>query len=174
MKEKKHTGFEEYLTTGTFTPQFIHDYEYWCKRIYFQWKRLATDFDTFYSTCWEALLNKIDEFDPNIATIQTFCMSRINNEAWRFYMKYKTRKIEVDTEDDVIKNTLCCDEESIKPNLFEFEQYCNKMGVQVNIDNLYNDYIEQKSTPPMIVYSWWQKMKNKLGEGQNGVSERWG
>ena len=71
----KYNGFASYLTTGTFTDEFIKDYKYWCKRIYGQWKGLQMEFDTFYETCWEALLTKINQFDPNRATIQTFCIN---------------------------------------------------------------------------------------------------
>ena len=168
--DKKYTGFESYLTTGTFTKEFIHDYEYWCKRIFFHWKKLAVDFDTFYETCWEALLSKIDMFDPSIATIQTFCISRINNEAWRFYMKYKTKRQEVDSDSDVIKNTLEDEREDTLLILEEFERYCNSLGVTVNMKELYNDYIEQKDSAPIIAYAWWRANNKEVG-GRNDISK---
>lgn len=173
MKEKKHTGFEDYLTTGTFTPEFIHDYEYWCKRIFYKWKKLAIDFDTFYETCWEALLTKIDLFDPTIATIQTFCISRINNEAWRFYMKYKTRRPEVDCNSEIVENTLTAETriEDIKHSMDDFALYCNKQGVEVNIEELYKDYVEEKESAPMIVYTWW-RATNREVRGRNDICKK--
>jgi len=172
MGEKKYTGFESYLTTGTFTKEFIHDYEYWCKRIFFQWKKLAMDFDTFYETCWEALLTKIDMFDPKIATIQTFCISRINNEAWRAYMAYKTKKKrpEVDCNSELMENTLTYENEDAITSLSAFVDYCNRMGVTVNFDELYSDYVEEKDSAPMIAYAWWRASNREVG-GRNDISK---
>lgn len=168
---EKHNGFASYLENHEFTSEFINDYKYWCKRIYYQWKKLATDFDTFYEHCWEALLTKINDFNPEIATIQTFCISRINNEAWRFYMKYQTRKIEIDTDNEVIQNTLTLPEyDEWKDDLYDFQLYCNKMGVKVNLKELYEDYTEQKESAPMIAYAWW-KAKNKEVVGRDDISK---
>ena len=140
MSDKKYTGFESYISTGTFTKEFIHDYEYWCKRIFNNWN-LFIEFDTFYSICWEALLTKINEFDPGIATIQTFCISRINNEAWRMYMKNKTRRPETDCNSPVIENTLeAFDEYELSDSIDDFVRYCSKLGVTVDVKKFYEDY----------------------------------
>lgn len=168
----KYTGFQSYVTTGKFTPEFIHDFEYWCKRIFWNWKFYDMEFDTFYEICWEALLTKINEFDPKIATIQTFCISRINNEAWRTYMKNKAKKPEVDTEDDVIKNTLSAEEkETYYEYLNDFVMYCNTQGVIVNKKELYADYIEEKDSAPMLAFAWWMA-KNKEVGGRNDIQQR--
>lgn len=178
MTEKKYTGFESYLTTGTFTKEFIHDYEYWCKRIFFRWKRLDVDFDTFYETCWEALLKQMDLFDPKIATIQTFCISRINNEAWRFFMAYKTkmnRGPEVDCNSEVMENTLTYDKEDPLDSLNLFASYCNTMGVSVNVEELYNDYLKydgKNASAPLIAYTWWRASNKEVG-GRNDFSKKW-
>ena len=176
--EKKYTGFESYIATGTFTREFIHDYEYWCKRIFFQWKKLDMDFDTFYETCWEALLKKINMFDPKIATIQTFCISRINNEAWRAYMAYKAKKKrpEVDCNSELMENTLTDDTEDPKQSLQLFVSYCNRMGVTVNFEELYNDYIQYdgkkvEASAPIIAYAWWRASNNEVG-GRNDISKK--
>lgn len=173
MKQSKHTGFESYLTTHEFTKEFVNDYFYWSKRIFYRWKYLGVDFDTFYETCWEALLSRINEFDPGIATIQTFCISRINNEAWRFYMKCKSAKPEVDINNEVIENTLeqGMHEESLKASFNDFSLYCMNMGVKVNLDELYNDYLEGRESAPVIVYAWW-KAKNKEVRGRYDISKR--
>ena len=170
MAEKKYTGFESYLVTGEFTKEFIHDYEYWCKRIFHNWN-LFIEFDTFYSICWEALLTKIDEFDPSIATIQTFCISRINNEAWRMYMKNKTRRPETDCNSPVIENTLeAYDELELKKSLHDFELYCNKLGVSIDIKKFLEDYTEEKDTAPVIAYTWWKASNREVG-GRNDLSK---
>ena len=150
-KEKKPSGFKEYLIYGKFTPAFIHDYDYWCKKIYKRWKYL-TEYEDFHAVCWEALLTKIDQFDPAIATIQTFCISRINNEALRIYMKNKQRRTEIDCEDPVIQSDLAYVEGTNEYLLFEgFERYANSLGVKVDVKKLYEDYSEEKFTPPVIV-----------------------
>ena len=179
MKEKKYTGFESYLVTHEITEDFINDFNYWCKRVFFQWKKLNSDLDTFYEACWEALLVKLPEFDPSIATIQTFCISRINNEAWRFYneaVKVKKRG-EVDYDSDVIKGTLCCPENPIPAEFEDFRLYCLNMGVEIDLEAFYSDYIESdkngEETAPMVVYTWWQNIKHILGE-RNDISQRWG
>ena len=167
----KYTGFESYLKNHEFTPEFIHDYEYWAKRIFYNWK-FKIEFDTFYSICWEAILNKIDEFDPNIATIQTFCISRINNEAWRLYMKNKNAKPEIDCNSPVVENTVeAIDTEELEQSLDDFERYCNKLGVSFNKKQFYADYIEGKDTAPMIAYTWWKASNNEVG-GINDFQKR--
>ena len=167
-----HNGFTSYLTEHKFTEEFIEDFKYWTKRIYWNWRGLGIEFDTFLETCWEALLTKIDEFDENIATIQTFCISRINNEAWRFYMKNKTRKIEIDCDSEVIKNTL---EEPLKEdimeNLSDFIIYCSKKGITVNKIEFLKEYTENKKSPAMIAYAYWRMSQNEIG-GRNDFPER--
>ncbi len=160
----KYSGFESYLTTGTFTPEFIEDYKYWCKRIYWQWKGLQMEFDTFYEICWEALLTKINEFNPKVATIQTFCISRVNNEAWRAYMKIKNRKPEQDCNSPVIENTVeAVDTDEVMANINDFARYCNKKGVSIDIDAFYADYSEGKDTAPVIAYASWRAKNKEIG-----------
>lgn len=167
----KYNGFASYITTGTFTKEFIDDYEYWCKRIYWQWKGLQMEFDTFYETCWEALLTKIDQFDPKRATIQTFCISRINNEAWRRYMKIKDGKNnETDVDSDVLRNTLEANEnvEEDQRPFDDFIRYCNTLGIIVNRDEFIKEYYsynekENPKSPAMLAYAWWRVTNKEVG-----------
>lgn len=162
--EKKYTGFESYLTEHKFTDEFIHDYHYWAWKIFKRWT-LFIDFDTFYSQCWEALLEKINEFNPAIATIQTFCISRINNEAWRFYMKNKYAKAITDCDSPVIQNTVgyIPRETELYEMFSDFERYANSLGVEVNVDELYADYTEEKESAPMIAFAAWRMMHKAVG-----------
>ena len=156
QKKQKYFGFSSYLIEHKITKEFVKDYEYWTKKIFYHWK-LFTDYENFQSICWEALLSKLPEFDPNIATIQTFCLSRINNEAWRFYMKTKSQKVEIDIENPVIQTDLLNKEATNFEFMFyDFERYCNSMGVNVNIPELCKDYQEGKFTPPVIAYVSWK------------------
>ena len=169
MSEKKYTGFESYLTEHKFTKEFINDYKYWSKKIFKRWT-LFIDFDTFYSQCWVALLEKIDQFNPNIATIQTFCISRINNEAWRFYMKNKSHRPEIDSDSPVIQNTLEYDvDDNDRFEMFsDFVKYANSLGVQVNVKELYADYSEGIDSAPMIAFAAWRAMNNSV-VGRNDI-----
>lgn len=167
QKSKKYTGFESYLKNHEFTPEFISDYQYWCKRIFKNWT-LFTEFENFYGICWAALLDKdkgISHFDPNIATIQTFCISRINNEAWRLYMKNKTIRPEVDCDDPIIQGSLSDkgNEKELFDVFHDFELYANSLGVSVNIKELYEDYTENKYSAPMIAFTSWRAMNNEVG-----------
>jgi hypothetical protein len=161
----KYSGFESYLDKHEFTDDFIKDYEYWCKRIYWQWKGLQMEFDTFYEICWEALLKKISEFDPAISKIQTFCISRINNEAWRAYMKIKNRKPEKDCNSPVVENTVeAINEDEVMDSINDFARYCNKKGVSIDIAKFYDDYTECKeNSAPLIVYAWWRAKNKEVG-----------
>jgi hypothetical protein len=172
----KYNGFTSYVTTGTFTPEFIHDYKYWCWKIFKRWT-LFTDFDNFYSICWEALLTKIPEFDPKISQIQTFCISRINNEAWRLYMKNQASGREIDADDPVIQGELIARSET---ELFEtfsdFERYANSLGVEVNLKELYAMYSEydkdSKVEPaPLIAFAAWRAMRHDIG-GRDDIQKR--
>lgn len=161
VKKQKYFGFSSYLTEGKITKGFIKDYEYWITKIFYHWK-LFVDFETFKSICWEALLSKLPEFDPNIATIQTFCLSRINNEAWRMFTKLKSKKVEIDCESPVLQTDLVAKTENNPYFIFEgFVRYANSLGVEVNIDELYDDYKEEKWTPGMIAFSAWKIKENK-------------
>lgn len=176
----KYSGFTSYLTNHEFTPDFIHDYKYWCWKIYKRWS-LFTDFDNFYSICWEALLAKIPEFDPEISQIQTFCISRINNEAWRFYTNNKIAKKrgqEIDSDDPVIQSELIARSETDMYEMFsDFERYANSLGVQVNLEGLYEMYTEyddKKSDyepAPLIAFAAWRAM-NKDVVGRNDIFKR--
>ena len=176
----KYNGFASYLISNEFTPEFVKDYTYWCKRIYNQWKGLQMEFDTFYSICWEALLNKIGDFDPDIATIQTFCISRINNEALRAYMKIKNGKSNTDDIDsDVLKNTLESEDDNEKTHMFfdDFIKYCNTMGIIVNRDAFIKEYYnynekDGKESPALLAYAWWMAKNNQIGGRDDIQSKR--
>lgn len=156
VKKQKYTGFSSYLITHTITKEFVKDYEYWTKKIFYHWK-LFTDYENFQSICWEALLSKLPEFDPNIATIQTFCLSRINNEAWRFYMKTKTKRIEIDCENPVLQSELISKDETNIQLFFDgFIKYASRLNISVNIIELYNEYKENKMSPSMIAFASWK------------------
>ncbi len=172
-KQQKYSGFTSYLEKHEFTPEFVHDYKYWCWKIFKRWT-LFTDFDNFYSICWEALLNKINKFNPEIATIQTFCISRINNEAWRLYMKNKFAKPEIDSDDPVIQSDLVARSETELYEVFsDFERYANSLGVKVNLKELYKEYTEydgksEKESAPLIAFAAWRAMNNDVG-GRNDI-----
>ena len=162
-KKQKYFGFTSYLETGKITPEFVKDYEYWTKKIFYHWN-LYTDYDIFQSICWEALLAKLPEFDPKIATIQTFCLSRINNEAWRMFMKLKSKKVEIDCESPVLQPDLVASEET-NPVLFfaDFVRYAESLGVRVNVGELYNDYKEEIMSAPIIAFCAWKLKNNEVG-----------
>ena len=126
------------------------------------------EFDTFYITCWEALLKKIDEFDPKVATIQTFCISRINNEAWRAYMKIKSGKAETDVDSDIMKNTLEASDDTIEieQSLDNFIMYCNTLGIMVNREAFIKEYYSNEKSAPMLAYAWW-RVTNKEVRGRD-------
>ena len=71
-------------------------------------------------------------------------------------MKKKTRKPEVDVDSDVMKNTLEYTSRETMRSLGEFESYCNGMGVEVNMKELYSQYIQGNETAPVIAYAWWK------------------
>jgi len=170
-KEKKPSGFKEYLIYKKFTPNFIHDFDYWCKKIYKRWKYL-TEYEDFHAICWEALLTKIDQFDPSIATIQTFCISRINNEALRIYMKNKQKRIEIDCDDPVLQDELKYEDGQNIYLLFEgFVKYAQSLGVTVNVDKLFEDYTEEKYSPPVLAFISW-KLENEGVGGRDDISKR--
>ena len=159
VKKQKYFGFASYMIEHKITNEFIKDYEYWTKKIFYHWK-LFTTYENFQSICWEALLTGLPNFDPNIATIQTFCLSRINNEAWRFYMKTKLKKIEIDYENPVLQSELVYKEGTDVYFLFcDFVKYANSLGVEVNIEELYKDYSEEKWTAPVIAFVAWKQYK---------------
>jgi hypothetical protein len=160
-KKQKYCGFSSYLVEHKITKEFITDYEYWTKKIFYHWK-LFTDYETFQSICWEALLSKLPEFDPEIATIQTFCLSRINNEAWRFYMKTKAKKIEIDCENPVLQSELVYKSGTNVYFLFsDFVRYAKSMDIDVDVDELYKDYSEEKQSPPVLAFVAWKQYNNE-------------
>ena len=177
MEKVKHLGFASYLETGTFTDEFLKDFDYWCKRIYNGWKFL-TDYDDFRMICWEALLKKLPEFDPSISKIQTFCISRISNEAWRLYTFNQARKKKGDNEDvnnPVLENTLTTEEEIVDDWVVSFEKYCEKKGVSVSgneIENAILQYkLEGKKSPLVIAFSYWKLLEEGKMKFNKDVSE---
>lgn len=161
VKKQKYFGFASYLEEHKITPEFVKDFDYWIKKIFYHWK-LYVDYDTFRSVCWEALLTKLPEFDPNIATIQTFCLSRINNEAWRMFTKLRSKRVEIDCESPVLQSDLIARSETSPYMIFNgFIKYARDMGVEVNMNELYNDYKEERWSPGMIAYLAWEIKRKK-------------
>ena len=166
-KTGKYTGFAAYAETGEFTPEFFSDFEYWCKRIYKGWKFL-TEFDDFYSICWEALLRQLPEFDPSISKIQTFCISRISNEAWRLYMKNKSgsnRQTNDIDEPEIQSMMISAYVPTECENLISFTQHCHNMGIGLNADELREQVIEYdkngKISSAVIAYLYWKSCQGR-------------
>lgn len=161
MKEKKYQGFSSYLINHTITEEFCKDFNYWCKRIYKGWKFL-TEYEDFYMICWEALLSQLPTFNPKVATIQTFCISRISNEAWRQFMQNKSKKnspTEDITEPEIL-NSLYSEDTSLSTDYLNFSIYCNKLGFDVNIKQLdrYVQIFNKEGTLSdcVIAYLYWK------------------
>ena len=113
-------------------------------------------------------VTKINEFDPSISKIQTFCISRINNEAWRAWMKIKNHTPEQDCNSPVVENTVeAINTDEVMDSINDFARYCNKKGVSIDIDKFYKDYTEytdkKEYSAPLIVYAWWRGKNREVG-----------
>lgn len=149
----EHTGFLQYQETGTITKEFINDFNYWCRRTFRYWT-LFIDYDEFNSICWTALLERLPKFDPAIATIQTYCISTINNEAWRRYTKNKGVKHECDCDDTVVQNMLY----NVDDHCSKLQYYieCAKhLGIDVDREALQLAYQEQCPGVFVKALDWW-------------------
>lgn len=84
-------------------------------------------------------------------------------------MKTKSRKIEIDCENPVIQPDLV-QKSSFNPEIFflDFIRYANSMGVEVNADELFNDYKEEKCTPGVLAFISWKMRENDIG-GENDI-----
>lgn len=165
--KKTYNGFASYLTTGEITKEFVTDFEWWARKYFRQWT-LFMEWDDFYAQCWEALMEGLPSFDPKVATIQTFCISRISNECWRIYMGNKTKKAENDIDDPSVN----CNIQSVETTNVDvphdvyfntFSEYAYNLGVKVDINKLYADYVEGNITDAVKTFSWWY-MKERLNE----------
>ena len=87
-------------------------------------------------------------------------------------MKNKTRKPEIDCDSPVVENTVETPDiyEAIE-SIEDFERYCNKKGVTINIQEFYKDYTEEKYTAPVIAYTWWKAKNNEVG-GRYDIQKR--
>lgn len=160
----KHDGFLTYLTTKTFTNDFITDYEYWCHRIFRGWT-LFIDFDEFYNKCWEELLDKLREkpFDPSVATFQTYVISTITASAQRIWMKNKSYRNhpEVDCDDPIISNSVSMNDSYF--SLFEpMIRFADKLDLEVDLDEVDAIYQENDKTIVAKAVDWW-KLKYEQG-----------
>ena len=152
-----HTGFTDYVTTGKITQSFINDFRYHCLRSYRQWT-LFIPFEEYYSQCWERLMERLPNFDPKIASIQTLCISTANNECWRLYMKNKI--LLKHPEDDI-------DEPEVNYDLGHSESNCDFLllkqiigsyGVDVREEDLISSYDNESIVGQCLM---WLKIKNE-------------
>ena len=72
-------------------------------------------------------------------------------------MKTKSRKVEIDCENPVLQSELISKDETNIQLLFDgFVRYASSMNVSVNINELYNEYKENKLSPAMIALASWK------------------
>lgn len=152
----KYNGFASYLEKKEITPEFITDFEYWCKKMFKRWT-LFVDFEEFYSQCWESLMERLPNFDPKIATIQTLCISTANNECWRIYMKNKIRIAhpEDDIDDPVINSNIKCKETECASFLELFNEF-KRLGIQADLDMIKKEYYNDSLIGKCLA---WKKLK---------------
>lgn len=160
MGDKVYTGFASYLVEHKITKEFIGDFDYWAKKLFRQWT-LFMPYEDFLSQCWEKLMEGLPTFDPEKATIQTFCISRINNECWRIYMKNKSLHAEDDIDDPVVNRDIESRESFDVSYFNEYARHCLSLGINVNLQDLYSDYIEGYESDVVKCFCWWM-MKEKL------------
>ena len=79
-------------------------------------------------------------------------------------MKTKSKRVEIDCENPVIQPDLV-QKAGINPELFflDFVKYAKSMGVDVNTQELYNDYKEEKCTPGVLAFISWKIRENEVG-----------
>lgn len=156
----KYFGFAHYAETGKIDSDFIHDFNYWIGVVYHRWS-LFIEYDDFYSICWTALMARLPLFDPKIATIQTYCISTINNEAWRRYMKNKATRPECDCDDEVVATKLYTEVDNIKKFQTYIEQ-AKSLNIKVEEDWLEMKYQKQDDDIFTSTLNWWVlKQKSK-------------
>lgn len=153
----KYNGFSSYLETGEITPEFIGDFQYWCRKIFNRWT-LFTPFEDFYSQCWEALMERLPKFDPKIATIQTLCISTANNECWRIYMKNKIKLSHPEDDiDDPVVNSNIKHEVSWDVCLALQDDF-NNLGIEIDLETIRKEYNNDSFFGKCLM---WRKMKDE-------------
>jgi len=157
-------GFNSYLESGEYTPDFISDVDDMIAKVYRRWD-LYESLDEFSQFCWAKMVKSLRIYDEQggreIGPLSTFLHQVIMNEARRIHSKHRR----MSTDDiDAVTNPNYWGHSSdsygagldldLRDRLCDFARRAHGLGVHVDQDKVYRNYRLGCMSPAVKAFMW--------------------
>jgi hypothetical protein len=162
MEGHGRSGFNSYLSTGKFTPDFIEDVNVMISKVFSRWNLYETE-DEFRSFCWVKIVNSLKIYDEQggreTGPLSTYLYQVIMNEARRIYSKY--RKFSSDDASELAEQAgpvhsgdAAGEDLDLRSRLCSFARRAFRLGVYVDQEALYRNYCAGLDSPGVRAFKW--------------------
>jgi hypothetical protein len=156
------SGFNSYLATGKFTPDFIEDVNLMISKVFSRWSLYETE-DEFRSFCWAKIVNSLKIYDEQggreTGPLSTYLHQVIMNEARRIHSKYKKFSSEDASElpeqvQPGLSGGAHGEDLDLRGRLCGFARKAYRLGVYVDQAALYRNYCAGLNSPGVRAFKW--------------------
>jgi len=164
MRELR-TGFTSFEQSQEFSKEFISDVNLLISKVYKKWS-LYEDEEEFNSSCWTKIIKALSIYNNPEGSLNTYLNWVVWNEATRIYSKYRkmasddiTEKVDADPlwrknpdehQDFLHRDRVC-----------SFARLAFDMGVYVNQQELYKNYLLGNLSPAVKSFMWFSILQGK-------------
>jgi hypothetical protein len=162
MEGHGRSGFNSYLSTGEFTPDFIEDVDVMISKVFSRWKLYETE-DEFRSFCWAKIVNSLKIYDEQggreQGPLSTYLFQVIMNEARRIHSKFQ--KFSSDDASEVAEQAVVASHGGVhgsdldlRGRICGFARRAYALGVYVEQAVLYRNYCAGLDSPGVKAFKW--------------------
>lgn len=152
------TVFDAYLNSGQISSGFMEEVNEMISRVYAGWS-LFEDEEEFNSSCWTKIVVALEIYTKEESYLSTYLYQVIWNEAQRIYSKHKRMSFDdisklTNPERTWYQTSSSTDDLMVRDRVCTFAQKAFKMGVYVNQQGLYRNYVLAHLTPAVKAFMW--------------------
>jgi hypothetical protein len=162
MRGHGRSGFNSYLKTGKFTPDFIEDVDVMISKVFSRWNLYETE-DEFRSFCWAKIVNSLKIYDEQggreTGPLSTYLFQVIMNEARRIHSKFK--KFSSDDASELAEQAgpasrgdAHSSDLELRGRICSFARRAYALGVYVAQPVLYRNYCADLDSPGVKAFKW--------------------
>jgi len=168
-------GLTSFLNSGQFSEEFMDDVNMMISKVYRSWS-LYEDEEEFGCFCWTKIVSLLDIYDSKWGSLSNFIYSIISNEATRIFSKHKKMSTDDITDklrQGVVESVWSCsyaeDQDFLhRDRICSFAQRAFAMGIYVDQQELYKNYLLGNLTPTVKAFMW-SSILNKEGAQNAGA-----
>jgi hypothetical protein len=156
------SGFNSYLSSGKFTPDFIDDVDTMISKVFSRWRLYETE-DEFRAFCWTKIVGSLKIYDEQggreTGPLSTYLYQVIMNEARRIHSKYSKFSSDnaselVEQVDTVSHGDVSGSDLDLRDRLCSFARRAFGMGVYVDQYVLCRNYYAGTDSPGVKAFKW--------------------